>query len=161
MTTTPTGIATSRAWRLATRGKVAFAGGACPGRPPLGWRSMDRTLGAFSIACRAGDARLKPSDVDGLFQCPNNMAGATGSAAANRGRSAPTSTPLRLEDGLTVVTNKWMLANFRLTNVTFAPDGVPDIGEGIGMAAQASPRASARSRSSSTPRTAAKAATER
>jgi acetyl-CoA acetyltransferase len=125
------------------RGKVAFAGW---GMSPVDRRwdgvSMDRTLGAFSIlaAQRAlEDAGLKPSDVDGLFQCPNNMAGATGGAAANWGPFRPYfDAPYDSEDGLTIVTNKWMLENFKdLTNVTFAPDGVPDIGEGLGMAAQA------------------------
>lgn len=125
------------------RGKVAFAGW---GMSPVDRRwdgvSMDRTLGAFAIlaAERAlEDAGLKPEDVDGLLQCANNMAGPTGGSAANWGPERPYfDPPYDSEDGLTIVTPQWMLSNWKeLKNVTYAPEGVPDIGEGLGMAAQA------------------------
>ena len=61
------------------QGKVAITGWAMS---PVDRRwdgmSMDRTLGAFCIlaAQRAlEDAGVKPEEVDGLLQCPNNMAG--------------------------------------------------------------------------------------
>ncbi len=128
------------------RGKVAIAGW---GMSPLDRRwdgvSMDRTLGAFSIlaAQRAlEDAGLKPEDVDGLLQCPNNMAGAGSGSSANWGPDRPYfPPPYDSEDGLTIVTGKWMLENWpelnAKKNVKYAPEAVPDIGEGLGMAAQA------------------------
>ena len=101
---------------------------------------MDRTLGAYCLlaAERAlEDAGLTNVDVDGLFQCPNNMAGMGGSAAS-WGPSRPYfDPPYDGEDGLTVVSSRWMLANGNFPNIAFAPDNVPDIGEGLGMAAQA------------------------
>ncbi|MQC17064.1 MAG: thiolase family protein [Chloroflexi bacterium] len=128
------------------RGKTAFAGW---GMSPIDRRwdgiSMDRTLGEFSIlaAQRAlEDAGLKPEDVDGLFQCPNNMAGVNSGSSANWGPDRPYfDPPYDSEDGLTVVTNKWILNNWSEINakgnIKFSPDEVPDIGEGLGMAAQA------------------------
>lgn len=125
------------------RGKVAIAGW---GMSPVDRRwdgvSMDRTLGRFAIlaAQRAlEDAGITPQDVDGLLQCPNNMAGAASGSSASWGPSRPYfAPPYDSEDGLTIVTNKWMRANWPdLANVQYAPDAVPDIGEGLGMAAQA------------------------
>jgi acetyl-CoA acetyltransferase len=125
------------------QGKVAITGWAMS---PVDRRwdgvSMDRTLGAYCIlaAQRAlEDAGVKPEEVDGLLQCPNNMAGAAGGGAAgNWGPTRPYfPPPYDSEDGLTIVTGKWMLNNMpELTNVKFAPAVVPDIGEGLGMAAQ-------------------------
>src|SRR5262249_44488938 len=85
------------------------------------------------------DAGISPSEVDGLLQCPNNMAGATSGASASWGPTRPYfPAPYDSEDGLTVVTNKWIRSNWpELTGVQYAPDVVPDIGEGLGMAAQA------------------------
>jgi hypothetical protein len=128
------------------RGKVAFAGW---GMSPIDRRwdgvSMDRTLGAFCIlaAQRAlDDAGLKPEDVDGLFQCPNNMAGATGGSSASWGPYRPYfPPPYDSEDGLTIVTGSWLMRNWTelnaKQNVKYAPEVIPDIGEGLGMAAQA------------------------
>ncbi len=128
------------------RGKVAIAGW---GMSPVDRRwdgvSMDRTLGAFAIlaAMRAlEDAGLKPEDVDGLLQCPNNMAGAASGSSASWGPSRPYfAAPYDSEDGLTIVTNKWIVNNWpelnANKNLTYIPDSVPDIGEGLGMAAQA------------------------
>ena len=68
------------------QGKVSIQGW---GMSPVDRRwdgiSMDRTLGAYCLlaAERAlEDAGLTNVDVDGLFQCPNNMAGMGGSAAS-------------------------------------------------------------------------------
>ncbi|MDA0815886.1 MAG: hypothetical protein O2924_04895 [Chloroflexi bacterium] len=125
------------------RGQVAFAGwGISPVDRRWDGVSMDRTLGAFAIlaAQRAlDDAGLRPEDVDGLLQCPNNMAGPAGGSAANWGPDRPYfAPPYDSEDGLTIVTPQWMLSNWKeLSNVQYAPEDVPDIGEGLGMAAQA------------------------
>jgi hypothetical protein len=128
------------------RGKTAFVGW---GMSPIDRRwdgvSMDRTLGEFcKIAGRnaLADAGLEPKDVDGLFMCPDNMAGAQSGASASWGPSRPYfAPPYDSEDGLTIVTNKWLLANWpelnANQNVTYAPDAVPAIGEGLGFAAQA------------------------
>ena len=126
------------------QGKVAITGWAMS---PVDRRwdgvSMDRTLGAFCIlaAQRAlEDAGLKPEEVDGLLQCPNSMAGAAnGGSAANWGPYRPYfPPPYDSEDGLTIVSGKWMLNNMpELSNVKYAPEVVPDIGDGLGMAAQA------------------------
>ena len=128
------------------RGKTAFAGW---GMSPIDRRwdgvSMDRTLGEYGkVAARAAleDAGLKPEDVDGLFMCPDNMAGANSGASASWGPSRPYfAPPYDSEDGLTIVTNKWLLANWpelnANKNVTYAPDAVPSIGEGLGFTAQA------------------------
>ena len=127
------------------RGKVALVGW---GMSPIDRRwdgvSMDRTLGAFCIlaAQRAmADAGLKPEDIDGLFQCPNNMAGAASGSSANWGPRPYFAPPYDSEDGLTIVTGKWLLNNWpelnAKKNVTYAPEAMPDIGDGLGMAAQA------------------------
>lgn len=125
------------------QGKVAITGW---GMSPVDRRwdgiSMDRTLGAFCIlaAHRAmEEAGVKPEQVDGVFQCPDNMAGGTGGPAGSWGPYRPYfAPPYDSEDGLTIVTNKWILKNMpELTNIKFAPDNVPAIGEGLGMAAQA------------------------
>ncbi len=128
------------------RGKVAFAGW---GMSPIDRRwdgvSMDRTLGQSCITAAKQaleDAGLRPEDLDGLFQCPDNMAGAGAGSSANWGPTRPFfPPPYDSEDGLTIVTNQWMLANWpelnAKKNITYAPDGVPAIGEGLGFAAQA------------------------
>ena len=121
------------------QGKVAITGW---GMSPVDRRwdgvSMDRTLGEFCIlaAQRAlEDAGVRPEEVDGLLQCPNNMAGANGGAAASWGPYRPyLAPPYDSEDGLTIVTGKWMLNNMPgLTGVTYAPEALPDIGEGPGL----------------------------
>ena len=127
------------------RGKAAFAGW---GMSPVDRRwdgvSMDRTLGEF---CKVAaiealkDAGLEPKDVDGLFMCPDNMAGANSGVSAHWGPTRPYfPPPYDTEDGLSIVTNKWILANWpelnQNGNVTFAPDNVPAIGAGLGYAAQ-------------------------
>ncbi len=128
------------------RGKTAFAGW---GMSPIDRRwdgvSMDRTLGEFcKIAAKNAldDAGLTPADVDGLFMCPDNMAGANSGISANWGPTRPYfAAPYDSEDGLTIVTNKWILANWpelnAKGNIKFAPDAVPAIGEGLGFTAQA------------------------
>ena len=125
------------------RGKVAITGW---GMSPVDRRwdgvSMEKTLGAYAIVAinRAlEDAGIGADDVDGLFQCPNNMAGtAGGGPAASWGPTRPYfDPPYDSEDGLTVVTNKWILNNMSLPNIQYSPDSMPDIGEGLGMAAQA------------------------
>jgi acetyl-CoA acetyltransferase len=104
--------------------------------------SMDRTLGAYCIlaAQRAmEDAGITPDQIDGLFTCPDNMAGAgTGGSAGSWGPMRPYfEPPYDSEEGLTIVTQRWMLNNMGLPNVKFAPEYVPAIGAGLGMAAQA------------------------
>ena len=125
------------------QGKVAITGW---GMSPVDRRwdgiSMDRTLGEFCIlaAKRAlEDAGVKPEEVDGLLQCPNNMAGANGGSAASWGPYREYfPPPYDSEDGLTIVTGNWMRNNMpELTGVTYAPEALPDIGEGLGFAAQA------------------------
>ena len=125
------------------RGKVAIVGW---GMSPVDRRwdgvSMDKTLGAYSklAAERAlEDAGLKASDIDGLLMCPNNMAGAGSGSSASWGPSRPYfDAPYDSEDGLTIVTNNWLRKYWTdLTGVQYAPDQIPDIGEGLGMAAEA------------------------
>ena len=54
------------------------------------------------------DAGLELKDVDGLFMCPNNMAGAASGSSAVWGPARPYfDPPYDSEDGLTSVTNKW------------------------------------------------------
>ena len=125
------------------QGKVAITGW---GMSPVDRRwdgiSMDRTLGEYCIlaAKRAlEDAGVKPEEVDGLLQCPNNMAGANGGSAASWGPYREYfPPPYDSEDGLTIVTGNWMRNNMpELTGVKYAPEALPDIGEGLGFAAQA------------------------
>ena len=138
------------------RGKAAFAGW---GMSPIDRRwdgvSMDRTLGEFCKIAASNaleDAGLKPEDVDGLFMCPNNMAGVNSPALAALGVVVgPSSSwgpsrpylppPYDSEDGLSIVTNNWLLANWpelnANENITYAPDAMPDIGEVLGFTAQA------------------------
>ena len=101
---------------------------------------MDKTLGAYAILAAnqaLEDAGLKAEDVDGLIVCPESMAGPTGGTSAVWAPRPYFAAPYDSEDGLTIVTNKWMLANMHLPNVTYAPDEVPAIGEQMGMAADA------------------------
>ncbi len=127
------------------RGKTAFVGW---GMSPIDRRwdgvSMDRTLGEFcKVAARnaLADAGLEPKDVDGLFMCPDNMAGADSGNSAHWGPARPYfAPPYDTEDGLSIVTNKWLLANWpelnENKNITYAPDDVPAIGAGLGFTAQ-------------------------
>ena len=127
------------------RGKTAFVGW---GMSPIDRRwdglSMDRTLGEFcKVAARnaLADAGLEPKDVDGLFMCPDNMAGADSGNSAHWGPSRPYFLPpYDTEDGLSIVTNNWILANWpelnANKNITYAPDEVPGIGAGLGFTAQ-------------------------
>ena len=124
------------------QGKVSIQGW---GMSPIDRRwdgvSMDRTLGAYCIlaAERAlEDAGLNLEDIDGLFTCPDNLAGSNGGPAASWGPSRPYfDAPYDSEEGLTVATQKWILNNLKPPNIKFAPEYVPAIGEGLGMAAQA------------------------
>jgi len=96
-----TGANADRSWRRdreglgvwKDQGKVAFAGW---GMSPIDRRwdgvSFDRTLGAFSIlaAQRAlEDAGIDLQDVDGLFMCPDNMAGANSGISGSWGPTRP------------------------------------------------------------------------
>ena len=125
------------------QGKVAITGwGMSPVDRRWDGTSMDKTLGSYAILAAQlalEDAGVRPEEVDGLLQCPNNMAGANGGPSANWGPTRPyLAPPYDSEDGLSIVTSGWMLNNMPgLTNVGFAPSVVPDIGEGMGMAAQA------------------------
>jgi acetyl-CoA acetyltransferase len=124
------------------QGKVAITGwGMSPVDRRWDGMSMDKTLGAYAIlaAQRAlEDAGVKLDEVDGLFVCPDNLAGANGGSAANWGPTRPYfAPPYDSEEGLTIVTKRWMLDNLSPPNITYAPEYVPAIGEGLGMAAQA------------------------
>jgi hypothetical protein len=143
-----------RSWRRdreglgvwAGRGKTAFVGW---GMSPIDRRwdgvSMDRTLGEFAKVAALNalaDAGLELKDVDGLFMCPDNMAGANSGPSGTWGPTRPYfAPPYDSEDGLTIVTNKWLLTNWpelnAAKNITYAPDAVPAIGEGLGFTAQA------------------------
>ncbi len=122
------------------RGKVAIAGW---GQSQVDRRwdgvSMDKTLGAYAmIAAQQAldDAGISADEVDGLLTCDENMAGPTGGSSAQWAPRPFFAPPYDSEDGLTIVTNKWMIDNMHLPNVTYAPDYVPAIGEQVGMAAQ-------------------------
>ena len=127
------------------KGKTAFVGW---GMSPIDRRwdgvSMDRTLGEFCKVAATNalaDAGLELKDVDGLFMCPDNMAGTDSGISANWYPTRPAlPAPYDTEDGLTVVTNKWLLANWpelnANKNIKYAPDGVPAIGGGLGYTAQ-------------------------
>lgn len=143
-----------RSWRRdreglgvwAGRGKSALMGW---GMSPIDRRwdgvSMDRTLGEFcKVAARnaIADAGIEISDIDGLFMCPDNMAGHNSGPSSAWGPTRPYfPPPYDSEDGLSIVTNKWLLANWpelnEKKNVKYAPDAVPAIGEGLGFTAQA------------------------
>lgn len=128
------------------RGKTAFVGW---GMSPVDRRwdgvSMDRTLGEFSKVAALNalaDAGLEPKDVDGLFMCPDNMAGHNSGPSSAWGPTRPYfEPPYDTEDGISIVTNKWLMANWPELNangnITYAPDDVPAIGAGLGMVAQA------------------------
>jgi hypothetical protein len=128
------------------RGKTAFVGW---GMSPIDRRwdgiSMDRTLGEFcKVAAQKAldDAGLALADIDGLFMCPDNMAGANSGVSGSWGPSRPYfAPPYDTEDGISIVTNNWLLANWpelnANKNITYVPDAVPSIGEGLGYVAQA------------------------
>ena len=122
------------------QGKVAITGW---GQSPVDRRwdgtSMDKVLGAYAIIAikRAlEDAGVKPEEVDGLLCCPDNMAGAGVAGPAGQwGPDRPYfSPPYDTEDGISIVTNKWLLNQMpELTNVKYTPDNAPAIGEGMGF----------------------------
>ena len=104
--------------------------------------SMDKTYGAYgmkAIQQALDDAGVKAEDVDGMFVCPETGAGATGGASADWGPSRPYfEPPYDSEWGLSRLNAKWIIDNMPgFTNVQFAPDNVPAIGEQMGMVSQA------------------------
>jgi len=121
-------------------GKVAIVG---IGHSPLDRRwdgkNMNTTLGAYAVLAiqRAmADAGVTEEQVDGLLCCPENGDGSGGPA----GRWGPRpyfAPPYDSEDGLSIVTNKWLIKQGKLNHIKFAPDKPPAIGEMMGMAAQA------------------------
>ena len=123
------------------RGQVAVAGF---GHSEIDRRwdeeSMDRTVGAFSIqACQRAmdDAGVTADQIDGVICCDSHIAGPSGGTA---GRWAPRpyfDAPYDSEWGLTLVNGEWLVKQMGLTNVKFAPSGVPAIGEMLGLASQA------------------------
>lgn len=144
---------TDRSWRRdreglgvwKDQGKTAFVGW---GMSPVDRRwdgvSMDRTLGEFcKVASLAAikDAGIDISDIDGLFMCPDNMAGANSGPSGSWGPTRPPlPPPYDTEDGISIVTKDWLLANWpelnAKGNIKFAPENVPAIGEGLGYTAQ-------------------------
>ncbi len=123
------------------RGKVAVAG---VGHSPVDRRwdevSMDQTLGAYSIlACQKAmdDAGVTPDQVDGIICCDSHIAGGSGGSASQWAPRPYFAPPYDSEWGLTLINAQWLIAQMGLTNVKFAPTGVPTISEMVGMAAQA------------------------
>src|SRR5262249_50964666 len=123
------------------RGKVAVAG---YGHSPVDRRwdgvSMDKTLGAYSIlACQKAmdDAGVTADQIDGVICCDSHIAGPSGGSSARWEPRPYFDTPYDSEWGLTLVNAEWLIKQMGLTNVKFAPTGVPTIGEMVGMAAQA------------------------
>ena len=122
------------------RGKVAIVG---YGHSPLDRRwegtDMDKTLGRYAILAveRAmEDAGVSAEQIDGLIVCPQNGDGTGGPA----GRWAPRpyfDPPYDSEEGLSIVTNRWLLKNMNLPNIQYCPDNAPAIGEMMGMASEA------------------------
>ena len=106
------------------RGKIAVTGA---GLSPVDRRwdgvSMDQTLGAYTIlACqKAMDEADVMADLPVLPHQPLEI-------------FAP---PYDSEWGITPVNAKWLIEQLGLTNVKFAPTGLPTISEMAGMAAQA------------------------
>ena len=122
------------------RGKVAIAGiGHSDVERRFDGVTMSTTLGAKAIqACQRAmaDAGVSPDQVDGMLCCPENGDGSGGPA----GRWAPRpyfSAPYDSEDGLSIVTGKWLIKNMGLPKVELAPDKVPALGQMVGMASQA------------------------
>ena len=124
------------------QGKVAIVGWA---QSPVDRRwdgvNMDKTLGAYAILAihRAlEEAGVRPEEVDGLLACPENMAGNPGPAGSWGPHRPYFPPPYDSEDGLTVVSNNWLLGQMpALSNIKYAPKDVPAIGAGMGFAAQA------------------------
>jgi acetyl-CoA acetyltransferase len=123
------------------RGKVAVAG---YGHSPVDRRwdgvSMDKTIGAYSIlACEKAmaDAGVTKEQIDGVICCDSHIAGASGGSASKWAPRPYFDPPYDSELGLTLVNAEWLVKNMGLSNVKFAPTGVPTIGEMVGMAAQA------------------------
>src|ERR1700720_1217886 len=123
------------------RGKVAVAG---VGHSPVDRRwdevSMDKTLGAYSIlACQKAmdEAGVTPDQVDGVICCDSHIAGGSGGSPSQWAPRPFFYPPYDSELGLTLVNAQWLIAQMGLTNVKFAPTGLPTISEMVGMAAQA------------------------
>ena len=123
------------------RGKVAVAG---VGHSPVDRRwdgvSMDKTLGAYSIlACQKAmdEAGVTPDQIDGVICCDSHIAGGSGGSASQWAPRPYFAPPYDSEWGLTLINAQWLIEQMRLTNVKFAPTGVPTISEMVGMAAQA------------------------
>src|ERR1700721_2098483 len=123
------------------RGKVAVAG---VGHSPVDRRwdgvSMDQTLGAYSIlACQKAmdEAGGTADQVDGIICCDSHIAGGSGGSASQWAPRPYFDAPYDSELGLPLVHAQWLIAQMGLTNVKFAPTGLPTISEMVGMAAQA------------------------
>ena len=123
------------------RGKVAVAGF---GHSPVDRRwdevSMDKTLGAYSIlACQKAmdEAGVTADQVDGVICCDSHIAGGSGGTASQWAPRPYFAPPYDSELGLTLINAQWLVEQMGLTNVKFAPTGVPTISEMVGMAAQA------------------------
>ena len=123
------------------RGKVAVAG---VGHSPVDRRwdgvSMDKTLGAYSIlACQKAmdEAGVTADQIDGVICCDSHIAGGSGGSASQWAPRPYFDPPYDSEWGLTLVNAQWLIAQMGLTNVKFAPTGLPTISEMVGMAAQA------------------------
>lgn len=115
------------------RGKVAFAGYGVT-VPDRRWegKSFDDTLGAKCMqatkrACE--DAGITLDQIDGVVDT-----GATGDSWAPRPFFAP---PYDTEDGLTLVSYKWIIDQMKLRNVKWAASNRAMLGEKLGLGVQA------------------------
>lgn len=116
------------------RGKVAVAGvGHSPTDRRWDGENLETSLGAYSIlaAKRAmDDAGVSPDEIDGVISSP----GPLGDFWAPRPYFDP---PYDSEDGLTKVTAEWLSKELGLKNVKYLNSNAPQIGEMVGLAAQA------------------------
>src|ERR1700724_2522746 len=123
------------------RGKDAVAGfGHSPADRRWDCGSMDKTLRAYSIlACRKAmeGAGAPPDQIDGVICCDSHIAGGSGGSASQWAPRPYFAPPYDSELGLTLINGQWLAEQLGLTNVKFAPTGVPTISEMVGMASQA------------------------
>jgi hypothetical protein len=101
---------------------------------------MDKTLGALlHPGLPEGDGRggVTADQIDGVICCDSHIAGGSGGPRRS-GRPGPTSPRPTIRSGGSLwSTRSGSSRRWGLTNVKFAPTGLPTISEMVGMAAQA------------------------
>jgi hypothetical protein len=80
---------------------------------------------------------VTPDQIDGIICCDSHIAGGSGGSASQWAPRPYFDSPYDSEWGLTLVNAQWLIAQMGLSNVKFAPTGLPTISEMVGMAAQA------------------------